>query len=229
MTQPPRIVVYGASGMSVASAYNLARGGARPVCEVAAYIDDFRGGAGETLNGAPILSFEEWRRDWSALACYVAIGDPKARRALSEKIEAAGGFFTRFYDAPDLVIPGVDIGAGSAVGMPTCFNPPNTSVGRHVQIMPMCSIGHDVVIGDYVTLCPSCTVSGYVVIEPETFVGAGVTIVNGTAARPLVIGRGAKLMAGAVVTKSVGAGAAVAGNPARSLRDLARARREARA
>jgi len=31
---------------------------------------------------------------------------------------------------------------------------PNTMIGKHVQAMPMCVIGHDVVIKDYVTLCP---------------------------------------------------------------------------
>jgi UDP-3-O-[3-hydroxymyristoyl] glucosamine N-acyltransferase len=62
--------------------------------------------------------------------------------------------------------------------MPT-YIAPNTMIGKHVQAMPMCVIGHDVVIKDYVTLCPSCTVSGYVVIEEEVFVVAGSTIVNG--------------------------------------------------
>ena len=81
------------------------------------------------------------------------------------------------------------------------------------------------VINDYVTLCPSCTVSGYVVIEDEVFVGAGSTIVNGRVGKPLIVGSGTKISAGAVVTKSISPNGSVAGNPARSLRELARARR----
>ena len=108
--------------------------------------------------------------------------------------------------------------------MPTYIGP-YTMLGKHVQVMPMCSIGHDVVIADYVTLCPSCTVSGYVVIEEEVFVGAGATIVNGKPGKPLIVGAGTKISAGAVVTKSLPPNASVAGNPARPLRELARARR----
>ena len=108
--------------------------------------------------------------------------------------------------------------------MPT-YIAPNTMIGKHVQVMPMSSIGHDVIIKDYVTICPSCTVSGYVVIEEEVFVGAGSTIVNGRAGKPLIVGSGTKISAGAVVTKSIPPNASVAGNPARPLRELARARR----
>jgi acetyltransferase-like isoleucine patch superfamily enzyme len=49
--------------------------------------------------------------------------------------------------------------------------------------------------------------------------------VNGSAAHKLRIGAGAKIAAGAVVTKSVAAGALLAGNPARPLREIAAERR----
>jgi serine acetyltransferase len=105
--------------------------------------------------------------------------------------------------------------------MPTSINPPNTTIGCHVQVMPMSCIGHDVRIMDYVTICPSCTISGHVVIEEEVFIGAGTTVVNGTLKKPLVIGAGAKISAGSVITKSIPDKASVAGNPARPLRELA--------
>jgi len=223
----PRIVVYGASGMSAATAHNFAYGGPRPVCEVVAFIDDTRGGQGVRVFDAPVISFEEWLDSWRDLPCYVAVGDPRKRQALVERISASNGHFARLYDAPELSTPGVRIGAGTGIGMPTCLNAPNITIGDHAHIMPMCSIGHDVRIEDYVTICPGCTVSGYVTIEREVFVGAGSTVVNGTAKRPLVIGAGSKISAGSVVTKSVPAGIAVAGNPAQSLRELARARKVA--
>jgi sugar O-acyltransferase (sialic acid O-acetyltransferase NeuD family) len=221
----PRIVIYGASGMSAASAHNFAHGFSRPICEVAAYIDDFRGGLGHHLDGIPIISFDEWKNNFRDLACYVAVADPKSRRRLVEKILAGGGKFQRFYEPAEVAIPGVSIDAGTSIFMPNSIYPPNTKIGCHVQVLPMCSIGHDVTIGDYVTICPSCTISGYVVIEEEVFAGAGATVVNGTQERPLVIGAGARISAGAVVTKSIPAEASVAGNPARTLRELARARK----
>ncbi len=221
----PRIVFYGASGMSAACAYNLAHGGPRPVCEAAAFIDDWRGGQGLRVGDAPVISFEEWAAAWRDLPCIVAVGDPGDRRRLAERISAGGGNFARLYEAPDMAISGVVIGAGTGVAMPSSINAPNITIGDHVQIMPMCSVGHDVQIEDFVTICPGCVISGYVTIETGVFLGAGSTVVNGTARRPLVIGAGAKVSAGSVVTKSVPAGTAVAGNPARSLRELARAHR----
>jgi len=221
----PRVVFYGASGHSYSLVQMAACGFAQPLCEPAAYIDDFRGGSGQRLNDVPIISFDEWKNKFLDLPCFVTVGDPKARRRLAESVVRAGGNFARFHDARfHEHFPGVSIDIGTIVFIPTFFAP-NTKVGKHVQVMPMCVIGHDVIIGDYVTLCPSCTVSGYVVIENEVFVGAGATIVNGKLGKPLIVGSGAKISAGAVVTKSIPPNASVAGNPARTLRELARARR----
>jgi len=224
----PGVVIYGASGMSAATAHNFAYCGPRPICEVVAFIDDMRGGQGLRLLDAPVISFEEWVTSWRDRPCYIAIGEPAKRRSLVERIRASNGHFARLYDAPELKTPGVAIGEGTGIGMPTCLNAPNIAVGDHVQIMPMCSIGHDVRIEDYVTICPGCTVSGYVTIEADAFIGAGTTVVNGTAKRPLVIGAGSRVSAGSVVTKSVPVGAAIAGNPARQLRALARAHKVVR-
>jgi sugar O-acyltransferase (sialic acid O-acetyltransferase NeuD family) len=215
----PRIVFYGASGYSYSILQMATHGFAQPLCEPAAYIDDFRGGCGQHLNGVPIISFNEWKNSFSDLPCFVTVADPKARRHLADKILMAGGSFAGFHEQ----FPDVSIDTGTLVCTPT-YIAPNTILGKHVQVMPMCSIGHDVIIEDYVTLCPSCTVSGYVVIEKEVFVGAGATIVHGRLGKPLIVGSGAKISAGAVVTKSLPPNASVAGNPARTLRELARAR-----
>jgi sugar O-acyltransferase (sialic acid O-acetyltransferase NeuD family) len=215
----PRVVFYGASGYSYSIVQMTIHGFPQPLCEPAAYIDDFRGGCGERLNDIPIISFNEWKSNFLDLPCFVTIADPKAKCRLADKVLMAGGTFVRFHEQ----FADVSIDTGTIVCTPT-YIAPNTTIGKHVHVMPLCSIGHDVRIGDYVTLCPSCTVSGHVVIEEEVFVGAGATIVNGRLGKPLIIGSGTKISAGAVVTKSIPANASVAGNPARTLRELARAR-----
>jgi sugar O-acyltransferase (sialic acid O-acetyltransferase NeuD family) len=219
MPDVPRVVFYGASGYS--NSIVQAHGYPLPLCEPVAYIDDFCGGSGQYLNDIPIISFDEWKDRLSDLACFVTIADPRSRHRLAEKIRLAGGTFARLHERPEFSFPGVSIDAGTIVFSKT-FVGPSTRFGKHVQVMPMCSIGHDVIIKDYVTICPSCTVSGYVVIEEEVFVGAGTTIVNGKPAKPLIIGAGTKISAGAVVTKSIPPKTSVAGNPARPLRELAR-------
>ncbi len=222
MLDVPRVVFYGASGYT--NSIVQSHGFTQPLCEPVAYIDDFRGGCGQSLNGIPIISFDEWKTRFLDFACFVTIADPKSRRRLADKILLAGGSFAQLHERPEFSFPGVSIDAGTIVFMQT-FIGPDTLIGKHVQVMPMCSIGHDVIVSNYVTLCPSCTVSGYVVIEEEVFVGAGTTIVNGKLGKPLIVGAGTKISAGAVVTKSIPPNASVAGNPARPLRELARARR----
>lgn len=220
----PHIVIYGASGHALGCALDLKhRLRSRPLCEIVAYIDDFRGGRGELLDGAPIISFEEWRSRFGNVSCFISVGDPSARRRLAEKMQACGGSFSRLFESEETALPHVKMGVGSAVAA-TSHVGPQTTLGDHVHIYPMSWVAHDVRIADYVTVAASCSVSGHVVIEEGVFVGAGAVIVHGRPDRPLVIGAGAKIAAGAVVTKSIPPGATVAGNPARPLRELARNR-----
>ncbi|HQW81042.1 MAG: acetyltransferase [Rhodanobacteraceae bacterium] len=88
------------------------------------------------------------------------------------------------------------------------------ALGEHVHVNIGCSVSHDVRIDDFSTLSPGVHVSGHVKIGRDVFIGTGANIINGSAASPLVIGDGALIAAGACVTKSVEAGALVAGVPA---------------
>ena len=90
----------------------------------------------------------------------------------------------------------------------------NVRLGDHVHVNVSCTISHDVSIGDYATLSPGVHVSGHVVIAEDVFIGTGANIINGRAGAPLTIGKGAVIAAGACVTKSVEAGALMAGVPA---------------
>ena len=223
--QQRQVVVYGASGYAYGIASCLRYGpGQAHIADVAAFIDDFRGGQGHELRGRPVLSFQQWADGFRHLPVLVGIADTSARRRLVERVSAAGGRFERLYDRlPEWQFPDVSIGPGSFVA-PATFITPLTTLGAHVQLMNNCAIGHDVVIGDCCTICPSTTISGYVVLEDGVFLGAGTIVAPGREGRPLVIGRGATVSAGAVVTKSVPPGATVAGNPARPLRDIAQER-----
>ncbi|VVB42759.1 hypothetical protein RHAL1_00369 [Beijerinckiaceae bacterium RH AL1] len=224
------IVIYGASGHARALASMARRGVVPPLARrIAAFIDDFAGGKGAMLDGASIITFEQWRAEWPAVPCLLSMSSPAAKARLRSKVEAAGGRFADIYaDRPPGLFELVSIGVGSFVFEQT-YIATSSTIGAHTQIMPLCSIGHDVAIGDYCTLCPSCTISGYVVIEDGAFIGAGSTIVEGSESVPLRIGRGAKIWAGSVVTKSVSSGTIVGGNPAVPLRELVQRRRAAAA
>jgi acetyltransferase-like isoleucine patch superfamily enzyme len=78
-------------------------------------------------------------------------------------------------------------------------------------------VEHDCVIGDFVTFAPGVKCNGNIMIEDHAYIGTGAIIKQGKLGEPLVIGRGATVGMGAVVTKSVPPGVTVVGNPARPL------------
>jgi acetyltransferase-like isoleucine patch superfamily enzyme len=71
------------------------------------------------------------------------------------------------------------------------------------------------VIGDFVTFAPGVHCNGNVLIEDHAYIGAGAILRQGKPGEPLVIGRGAVVGMGAVVTRNVAPGTTVVGNPAR--------------
>lgn len=143
----------------------------------------------------------------------VAVGTPSPRRAIAEKMALAGHEPTMLIHPNVLTSPHVDIGAGTIIcanSVITC----DVKIGRHVHINLACTVGHDVEIGSYSTISPGVNISGNVHIGREVFVGTNACFINGNADKPLVIGDGAVIAAGACVTRDVPAGAMVAGVPA---------------
>ncbi|WP_309486193.1 PglD-related sugar-binding protein [Ancylobacter mangrovi] len=218
----PNIVIYGASGQGWAletmlqDVYKVAR--------IIAYIDDIDGDKGLEMAGKPLITRDSWLKIDPLPDVFISVGNAAHRRMMADKIAAAGGRLLDIRHIYPSLFPHIEVGVGTIVASP-CYVGPGTIIGNNIQLMPMCSIGHDVTIHDHCNICPSATISGYVVIEEEVYVGGGATITNGRRGRPLVIGKGATIAVGAVVTKSVAPGATVMGNPAVSPRELARSRR----
>ena len=166
----------------------------------------------EPVNGIPVelVSAVEPRDDARFL---VALGDPEARRTAALALAAKGMRPATLVHPRVEMSRFVEMGPGTVVcanSVLTC----NLVLGAHVQVNLACTIGHDAVIGDFSTLSPGVNISGCVHLESGVFVGTNACIINGKTDRPLRIGAGAVIAAGACVTKDVPPHALVAGVPA---------------
>ncbi len=94
----------------------------------------------------------------------------------------------------------------------------NAKIGKYFHANIYSYVAHDCVIGDFVTFAPDVHCNGGVMVEDYAYIGTGAILKQGTREKPIVIGRGAVVGMGAVVTKSVAPFTTVIGNPAAPLR-----------
>ena len=137
-----------------------------------------------------------------------AVGTPKARRILVEKISARGGEFINLISTLAYVMPTVKLGRGVII----C---PHVNIGDRAELEDFVAvndisiIGHDAQIGKFSCVMPHANVAGKCKIGAEVFIGSGAIILP-----KAKVGDGATVGAGSVVLKKVRAGAKVFGNPA---------------
>jgi sugar O-acyltransferase (sialic acid O-acetyltransferase NeuD family) len=142
----------------------------------------------------------------------IAIGNSPVRRELAERLK---GHSVANVIAPTAIIgEDVEIGEGAVFCDHTMVTA-SARIGRQFQCNIYSYVAHDCVIGDYVTFGPRVCCNGNVHIGDGAHIASGANIRNGTPDKPLLIGAGAFVGMGAVVTKDVPPGITVIGNPAR--------------
>ena len=146
----------------------------------------------------------------------IAIANSNIRQKLAEKLTNDGINIWTVKSQSTVIMDNVIIGNGAALS-PFVTIGANVIIGRCFHANLYSYVEHDCVIGDFVTFAPRVSCNGNVHIEDHAYIGTGAVLRQGTPDKPLIIGKGAIVGMGAVVTKDVPAGVTVVGNPARPL------------
>lgn len=168
------------------------------------------------VNGCRVLTDEEFLASPAEKYFNVSIADSRARERIADRLIAASVPPFTITATNSVFLDENEIGEG-AIFSPFTTVTSNVRIGRFFHANLYSYVEHDCRIGDFVTFAPNVHCNGRIVIEDHVYVGAGASIKQGSPERPLVIGRGAVIGMGAVVTKSVAPGTTVVGNPARPL------------
>lgn len=198
--------IYGAGGFGREVAWLVSIPTESEAYHHVAYIDDK---PGAPIRGVPVMTLEVFQREFRDAFTAIAVGNPAAR----ERIAAKCGRFATLIAPSVEMSDSVEIGEGAIICAGSILTV-DIKLGRHVHINLDCTIGHDVVMGDFATLAPGVHVSGNVHVGKGVYVGTGANIINGTSEKPLIIGDGAVIGAGACVTTDVEPRCLYAGVPA---------------
>lgn len=169
------------------------------------------------VNQYPVLTVDEFFSHSAANKFFnVAIASHENRKKMAELMTENGAQPLRINALNSVELDNNAIAEG-AIFCPFTTVTSNAKIGKYFHANIYSYVGHDCMIGDYVTFAPHVQCNGNVIIEDNVYVGTGVMIKQGRSDKPLIIGKGAILGMGAVVTKSVMPYETVVGNPARPL------------
>ena len=142
---------------------------------------------------------------------FVAMGESKWRRHYAELLKAKGARFHTIICHDAYVNPTALIGEGSFIASWTSISD-NVTIGNHVMIHGLCTIGHDARIDDY------ASIEAYVFVGGEACIGEeSVMHAHSSLLRHKQIGSHVEVGAGSVVMRDVADGLHVHGNPAKKI------------
>ena len=180
------------------------------------FIDDDN--SKKSFMGVDVLNFKEFlvlkaKKKFVS----ITISSPKIRRFISSKLLNNNILDWSIHYKNFIKMNNVKIGNGYLISPFVTFTS-NIVIGKYFHANLYSYVEHDCIIGDFVTFAPGVKCNGNIIIQDEVFIGSGAIIKNGTKTKPIVIGKGSIIGAGAVVTKSVPEYSVMVGNPAKKIK-----------
>lgn len=222
--QVPRFLCFGSSGACVQIGFEaMHRAGG--TAELVAYVDDQASGTANPFDARPVISFDQLD-EYPGVPVLVPVQNPRGRRSVYERLEAAGRSIVGMPAVPYLTHPSVDVAEGAIFSITSRVGP-GSVIGRAVMVMSDL-VSEDVTVGAFTTLAMHSIILGHVRIGEDVLVAPGAIVGNGKEGKPLTIGDGAVIGTGAVVDRNVEAGEVIMGNRGMTPIEWARLRRTAR-
>lgn len=183
------------------------------IAGVTGVLDDDASRHGTEIAGVPVLGAISLaaQREEQLLVC---VGPSTARRTVIDRLADAGvrdDRFGVFVARSARIGRSSDVGAGSIV-LDSAVVTADALLGRHVVVMPNCTITHDDVLDDFSTLAAGVALGGGVHVGEAAYIGMNASVRQG-----LTIGAEATVGMGAVVLVNVPEGQTWAGVPAKPL------------
>jgi|CXWL01.1.fsa_nt_gi sugar O-acyltransferase (sialic acid O-acetyltransferase NeuD family) len=210
---PQPLVIIGASGLGREVLW-LARSLPNEWV-ISGILDDSEERQGKEVDAVPILGtisqWTTWKDSWFV----IAVGDPRTRKAIHDKMCALGTprFATLIHPSAQYS-SSVRFQEGTIVAANTVLTV-DITVGRQCILNLTVTVGHECTIGDFCTIAPHCAISGNVRLGEGVEIGTGARLIQG-----VKMGNGSMLAAGSVATKDIDFAAFAVGYPARSIKTL---------
>lgn len=155
-----KVVIVGASGFGREVAWIVERiNGVLPSFTLLGFCDDAKDKQTGACGAYPLLGRVEEAAKRGAELFFCAIGNNRARQAVTARALAAGLKPLSLVDPSAAVAPDAVIGEGSYVGIDSVVST-GARLGDGVIVNHHVCVGHDVVVENFAQLCPGVNVSG---------------------------------------------------------------------